>query len=117
MSELLDKANRALNRLCKWRTVFAGWQLGTRADTDAECRAVRDHRESTLIQRVELTALTRLMIEKKIFTKEEWAAVIADECEEMQKMLERRFPGFKASDVGLDVDAKLAAETTKGWRP
>lgn len=56
--------NRILQKLCKWRSVFAGWQLGTRPDTDAECQAVRDHREVTMLMRAELSALTALLIEK-----------------------------------------------------
>jgi hypothetical protein len=39
----------ALNRLCKWRAIFAGWQLGTRAKGDPESDAVRDHREVTIL--------------------------------------------------------------------
>lgn len=50
----------ALNRLAKWRTVFAGWQLGTRARGDPESDAVRDHREATIMLRAEVNALTAL---------------------------------------------------------
>lgn len=31
-----------LQRLGKWRTVFASWQLGTRSKNDPEAQAVRD---------------------------------------------------------------------------
>lgn len=34
-----------LNVVCKWRSLFAGWQLGTRPKGDPESDAVRDHRE------------------------------------------------------------------------
>ena len=34
---------RALNVLAKWRTLLAGWQLGTRPKGDPECDAVSDH--------------------------------------------------------------------------
>jgi hypothetical protein len=63
-----------LNRLAKWRTVFAGWQLGTRAKGDPESDAVRDHREATILQRAELTALTSLLIKKQIITAAEFTA-------------------------------------------
>jgi hypothetical protein len=39
----------ALERLAKWRTLFAGWQLGTRPKGEPESDAVRDHREATLM--------------------------------------------------------------------
>lgn len=107
----------ALNRLAKWRSIFAGWQLGTRTDSDPESQAVRDHRESTLIQRVELSALTRLMIEKGVFTLEEFQIQMLDEVEAMQEMLEAKFPGMRATDLGMSMDPAKAAETMRGWRP
>jgi hypothetical protein len=54
-------AIQALNRVAKWRGLFAGWQLGTRPKGDPECDAVRDHREITILLRVEASALTRLL--------------------------------------------------------
>lgn len=107
----------ALNRLAKWRSVFAGWQLGTRTDSDPESQAVRDHRESTLLQRIELSAITRLLIEKGVFTLEEMQIQLLDETEAMEAMLEKRFPGFKATAAGMQMDVAKAAETMKGWRP
>jgi hypothetical protein len=61
----------ALNRVAKWRGVLAGWQLGTRAKGDPESDAVRDHREATILLRVEVTALTGLLLEKGLITQEE----------------------------------------------
>ena len=48
MANLAQRCYEACNRLTKWRSVFAGWQLGTRAKGDPECDAVRDHREVTI---------------------------------------------------------------------
>src|SRR5258707_10424244 len=59
----------ALNRLTKWRTHYAGWQLGTRAKGDPESDAVRDHRELTMLLRVELTALTGLLMRKGVIAQ------------------------------------------------
>ena len=106
-----------LNRLCKWRTVFAGWQLGTRPKTDPECQAVRDHREATLIHRVELTALAGLLIRKGLIDEAEFTAAIEAEADQLSDDLSLRFPGFTATDHGIDVDVAVAAETMKGWRP
>jgi hypothetical protein len=107
---------RALNKLTKWRVVFAGWQLGTRADNDPECRAVRDHRDATMVLRVEVTALTRLLIEKKIITADEFSDTVTIEAAELEKMYERKFPGFRAVDEGMSIDPQVAAKTMKGWR-
>lgn len=63
-----------VNRLAKWRTVFAGWQLGTRPKSDQECQAVRDAAEARLIMRAELSGITALLIAKGVFTAEEFGA-------------------------------------------
>lgn len=110
-------AVRALNRLAKWRVVFAGWQLGTRPDTDAESRAVRDHREATLLLRAELSAVTDLLVRKGVITAAEWDAAVEREAEALEKSLQDRFPGFRATDQGIQMDVAKAAETMKGWRP
>lgn len=107
----------ALDKLCKWRTVFAGWQLGTRADTDPECQAVRDHRELTIVLRVEMTALSALLIEKGVISAEEFMQAMGDEAEQLDRDYERRFPGFKATPIGMQIDPVKAQQTMKGWRP
>jgi hypothetical protein len=113
----LNLVPAALQRLAKWRTVFTGWQLGTRADTDPQAQAVRDHREATIMLRAEVTALVYLMVEKDVFTHEEFVRQIGDEAEHLMRAFEKLFPGFKAADYGMDIDVVKAAETTKHWRP
>jgi len=110
-------AYKALNRLAKWRTVFAGWQLGTRAATDPECQAVRDHREATIILRAESSALIGLLVKKDIFTAEEWSIAIGDEADRLDADYARKFPGFESSEEGLVIDPVRARETMKGWKP
>jgi hypothetical protein len=107
----------ALNRLCKWRMVFASWQLGTRPKGDPECDAVRDHRELSIILRNELNALTRLLIEKGVFTAQERDAAVEAEAELLNKDYQRRFPGFRATDIGMDINTAIAADTMRGWKP
>jgi hypothetical protein len=108
-----------LNRLCKWRTVFAGWQLGTRAKGDPESDAVRDHREVTILLRAEVTALTGLLVSKGVFTGEEFAAALGDEADQLNADYERRFPGITTSAAGVHLNTAVMQEhnTMKGWRP
>lgn len=106
----------SLNRLAKWRMIFAGWQLGTRPKGDPECDAVRDHREATLLQRAELSALTGLLIRKGVITSEEFTAALVQEAEMLEADLQRRFPGMAASDEGMVLTLPEAAETMKGWK-
>lgn len=108
---------KAFNKLTKWRMVLTGWQLGTRTDTDPEAQAVRDHREATLIQRAEISALVGILIDKGVFTLEEFETKSAEEAGHLEAILEERFPGFKATDFGMTMDTTLARETTKNWKP
>lgn len=107
----------ALNKLAKWRTVFASWFFGTRSDTDQQCKAFKDLVERTLVLRVELTALNRLLIEKGIFAHYEIMEVITDEAAELEKMLEVQFPGFRATQSGIKMDLREihARGTMTGW--
>jgi hypothetical protein len=107
----------ATNRLAKWRSVLAGWQLGTRIKEDPEAEAVRDHREVTLLLRTEVNALTKLLIDKGVFTTEEFENTIIAEAEWMHAMLEQRFPGMKAESWGIGMKLPEAAETMKNWKP
>jgi hypothetical protein len=111
------RCNAALNKLAKWRSVLAGWQLGTRAKGDPECDAVRDHREVTIMLRAEVSALTALLVEKGIFTPEEFQQALIDEAQQLEKDYERHFPGIRSTDIGMQFDVKEASETMKGWRP
>jgi len=106
---------RALNRLAKWRSIFTGRWLGTRTLQDSEAIAVRDVFEKLLLLRVELSALSNLLIDRKSITLQAYQAQIVIECEHLQHALEQQFPGFKACDYGMDVETAKAAETTKGW--
>lgn len=106
----------AIQRLCKWRTVFTGWQLGTRAKGDPEGDAVRDHRELTILLRAEVSALTALMVKKGVFVEEEFMRSLAEEAELLNADYEKKFPGVKAYLHGITMDAR-AVETMKGWRP
>lgn len=117
--KLASQAADALNRLAKWRTIFVGWQLGTRPKGDPEADAVRDHREATLMQRADINALLGLLVKKGVFTEDEWFQALITECEMSQQQLEQRFPGVKATDVGLTIDAEevTAKGTFKGWKP
>jgi len=114
---LREQLEAALNRVTKWRSVLAGWQLGTRSIEDAEARAVRDHREITMLMRAELNAMLQMMLAKEIFTDDEWMQTLLDEVERMDRDFEHRFPGFKATHYGMDIDVQIARETMKGWPP
>lgn len=106
-----------MERLGKWRTVFTGWQLGTRPRGDPESDAIRDHRELTMALRADVNALTGLLISKGIFTAQEYTDQLQVECQHLCREYERRFPGFKATDDGMYIDVAIARDTMRGWKP
>lgn len=110
------KTEQALNRLAKWRMIFAGWQLGTRAKGDPECDAVRDHREATIILRAEVSAINTLLVKKGVYTIDEFEDQVAEEARYLCEAYEKQFPGCKATDNGIVMDAR-AIDYMKNWRP
>lgn len=106
-----------INRLTKWKMVFAGWQLGTRPVGDPECDAVRDHREVTILLRAEVTTLIALLVEKDVCTETEFSEALGTEAEQLSADYSRRFPGFTATDDGIDINVQRASDIMKGWRP
>lgn len=106
-----------LNKLAKWRNVFAGWQLGTRPKGDPEGDAVRDHREVTLMMRAELNALVFLLTEKKkLFTAQEWTAQLGEEAAFLDQAMEKKFPGITTDQDGVHF-GPMSVQTMRGWKP
>lgn len=103
----------AINRLAKWRSVLAGWQLGTQAIDATGVAAVRDHREATLIIRAELNALTSLLIRKGVITEPEFHAAMEREAGALEREMQQRFPGFRATDDGIAMDPIVALATMR----
>jgi hypothetical protein len=110
-------AARALNRLAKWRSVFAGWQLGTRPRGDPEAEAVRDHREVTILLRAEVNALAALLIEHGAFSLEDWDKQLALEAAALERAYEKKFPGAHADDDGMHFDMARAQGWMAKFRP
>lgn len=108
-----------MNKLAKWRSVFAAWQLGTRSDTDQECKAVKDHREVTIFLRAETSALVGLLIEKGVFTEAEWTDALEREARLLDADFEERFKGMRSTPSGISMDiAEIQKHRTmEGWPP
>jgi hypothetical protein len=105
--------DQVLNKLAKWRNVFASWQLGTRSREDGECRAVKDHREVTIMLRAEMNAMLGLLLKKGIITEEGWNASLISEAGQLDRDYEGKFPGFSTSPDSVTMDLHRAAETMR----
>jgi len=108
---------RALNKVTKWRNVFQGWQLGTRSREDPEGQAVRDHREVTILLRIEVSALTAVLVDKGIISLDDFQEAVIKEAVLLDKGYERRFPGISTTEYSIEYDVQKARETMKDWPP
>jgi hypothetical protein len=113
VEEIAARCSRAANRLAKWRTVFAGWQLGTRPNSDGESKAVRDHREVTMLMRAELSALTKVLLDKGVCTQVEITEAFTEEYEHLDRAYREKFPGFEATDTGVTITPEPASQTMR----
>ena len=104
-----------IGRLSRWRSVYATWQLGARDSDDAEGEAVADQRELTLNLRAEVNALSLLLVAKGVFTREEFFDELQRCSHELCRQNERRFPGFRTSDNGVEIHDSLARDTMASW--
>lgn len=108
-----ERSIKALNRLCKWRMILCGWQIGTRSDTDPTAQAIRDHINTTLCLRAEVSALTNLLIAKKVFTEDEFHTALTTEADYLCQAYERKFPGAEATDNGMKIDSRASEWMSK----
>lgn len=106
-----------LNKLCKWRSVLAGWHRGTASimtggKPTPGVAAMRDLMDKWLIMRAENSAIVALLVEKGVFKEEEFVDQLMAEADRIDKDMERVFPGFRTSDDGIVIfDALLAQRT------
>jgi len=111
---LSDQSTLAvLEKLCKWRKFFASWQLGTRSDSDGESKAVRHHREATILLRAELTALTGLLIAKGVITQAEFQDSLEREAAQLDRDYSAAFPGWSSTPDGLSMEMPEALDTMR----
>ena len=114
-----------LNKLCKWRSVLAGWHRASASLTTPDGNptpgvpAMRDLMDKWLIMRAENSALAALLIGKGVFTGEEFTDQTMAEAAILDRQLESVFPGFRTSENGIVIDIKVAQETMrkKGFPP
>ncbi len=82
-------------------------------------QAVRDHREVTILLRVESSAIIGLLFAKGLINAAEWETALAQEANLLNSAYARKFPGVRAADDGLVMDPRKieAAGWMKGWKP
>jgi hypothetical protein len=64
-----------------------------------------------MLMRVELNALLKLLLDKKVFTLEEFQNQIIEEADHLSVEYEKKFPGLRATEHGISYDIPQASET------
>lgn len=106
-----------MNKLCKWRTVLAGWHTGSKALLNPQgkpepgVQAMRDLMDKWLIMRVDNSAMAAILIKKGIVTAEEFTAQVYAEAEHLDAALTTLFPGFRSTENGMSIDIEKALKT------
>lgn len=112
---LAMRYHRSVNRVAKWRLILAGRVWGTEKKTP-QAKGRTDIFEKLILLRVEVSALTQLLIKKGVFTQEELMEQIIEECDHLDLSYSNQFPGIRATEDGIEMyDVEKATETMKGW--
>lgn len=106
-------ARRKLEKVGKWRSILAGRILGTRPDSDPATQGIRDLLDKAVTLRVEVTTITRLLLEKGVVTPDEWFAVMGEEADFIDKAYEAEWPGIHTTDYGVTIENPEGVETIK----
>ena len=106
-----------INRLDRWPMALVGRLLGTVIPDTPKAKGVREHLRELLRHRAELNTIAGLLREKGVITQEEYTARLQEESRWYCDQLEKQFPGFRATDIGVDIDIPQAYKTTRGWPP
>lgn len=74
---------------------------------------------SRYYHRIELNALTKLLLAKGVFTREELMKTMADEAVDYEKIMREEFPEVTPAEDGksmtLDVERAMARMQSEGW--
>lgn len=102
---------KLMDRVVHWKVVLANWQLGTRDANNGPFQALQDLHESLLRKQVKLDALTEILVNRGFVSPEALLEKQIEVAVRLDQSLESRFPGVKATDAGLDIDADVYQET------
>lgn len=101
-------------RLQRWPFGVVGEFLGKRSSVDPQGRAARRWIRRLLNTQAEQLALTAVLMDKGLFSPEEYERALQRAARQLCRELEEAFPGIKADENGVTIDRE-AIETMKDW--
>lgn len=116
LEALQKELSAAMQKLCKWRMLFCGKWMGTASRTNTQAQCIRDVFSQLVLVRAEVNAITKILVDKKVVSHEEFCQVTIKEVELLDESYKQEFPGFESTSYGVQsTDIKLAAKTTEFW--
>lgn len=112
MAEQDKRLDKAMNTLAKWRSVYAGWRLGTTSKNDGQYQYTKDLHEQLLLLRAEVSACFFLFLECGL-THEQVQERMIIEFEALSKAHEGKFPGYSADMDGIHMNVLEARDTMR----
>lgn len=109
------RCRAAYEKLGKWRLAFMARMLGTVPREDKRFVPYKDLFENLIFRRAEINALAKVLIDKQVVTPVEWLNYMTEEAKLFDEDLEKVFPGYKATEFGLDVDLDVAGPMIAKW--
>lgn len=118
MQTLNTEIRRAAQRLRQFGRLAAGRLFGSLPASHGRYKAIVDEWERSLFTRAEVSGLVRLMIEKGVFTRAEWAATTVEEYRALADAHAKLWPELTTDEAGIyvhDVPAYTARAKAEGW--
>lgn len=110
-----ERLRRAFSRLRQFARYAVGRIVGSTSAKNGAYLQLREMDECRHFHRVELNALTQILLEKKIMTEVEWQKALGDECDHYEKSLRLMWPELKPMEDGggFELSASQAQERMK----
>lgn len=95
-----------LQRLRQFGRLQEGRIFGSTFDTDGRHKAWMDLFEKVIFARAELNALTKLLIDKGVFTQAEWLSQVTDEAAWLFEQEMKHWPEIEVAEDGKSFAIK-----------
>lgn len=117
-----EELHRAFSRLRQFGRIAVGRITGTTTSKNGRYKSLLELEECRHFQRVELNALTRILLDKGVITTPELQAILFEEAKIYEASLAKLWPEIEVADDGRsyaikDVAALARRTREEGWPP
>lgn len=121
MSKIEDELFQAFMRVRQFARYSTGRLLGTVAASRGSYRFVMDLLEKATYLRIEVNAISKLLIDKGVMTEKEWGETLLDEVQHFEREMQKQWPEVTVQQDGggytLDVQGAVKRCHEEQWPP